>query len=103
MTHGIEDRLPGELELNIYRVIQELLSNVMKHAGASEVLIQLNKFENELVLTVEDNGIGFVRESAAAGMGLKNIYSRMEQFHGKVHIDSGQKNGTSVTIEIELT
>ena len=103
MTHGIDDRLPGELELNIYRVIQELLSNVMKHAGASEVLIQLNKFENELVLTVEDNGIGFVRESAAAGMGLKNIYSRMEQFHGKVHIDSGQKNGTSVTIEIELT
>ncbi|MEL6562282.1 MAG: tetratricopeptide repeat protein, partial [Bacteroidota bacterium] len=59
ISHGIDNRLPGELELNLYRIIQELLANVLKHSKANEVDIQLNKFNDELVVTVEDNGVGF--------------------------------------------
>lgn len=102
ISHGIDDRFSGELELNLYRIIQELLANVLKHSEATEVIIQLNKFDDELVMTVEDNGIGFNVKEVKEGVGLKNIASRVDKIGGRIHIDSGLKNGTSITIEIDL-
>lgn len=100
ISHGIDDRLPGELELNLYRIIQELLANVLKHSKANEVDIQLNKFNDELVVTVEDNGVGFEIDKHKKGVGLKNISSRVNKIGGMLNIDSVPGRGTSVTIEI---
>ncbi|MCC6371888.1 MAG: sensor histidine kinase [Bacteroidia bacterium] len=102
-TFGMNQRLGTETEITVYRVIQELLSNVLKHAKATEVSIDLNRRDELLTVIFSDNGIGYVtNESVTAGMGLKNIRSRVEKMHGKFYVDSGQKNGTTNIIEIPL-
>lgn len=98
---GIEERLPENLELSVYRIIQELLNNIIKHSGATEALVQLHKTEKMLTITVEDNGRGF-EEIASKGIGLSNIESRLSLLEGKLSIDSAYQKGTSVYIEIKL-
>lgn len=103
-VHHLDERLDLNIELNLYRIVQELVSNILKHANATEIIIQLNRYEAELLLTVEDNGIGFDRQSMSQkGIGLKNIESRLNKIHGKSHIDSSKGRGTIVNIEIPLT
>lgn len=99
-----ENRLDYDIEINLYRIIQELISNILKHSKASEVSIQLLKKDNRLNVVVEDNGIGFnVSElNSSKGMGLKNIESRVDSLHGKYDIDSGKGAGTTITIDIPL-
>ena len=99
-----QDRLEYEIEINVYRIIQELLGNVLKHAQASEMTIQLIKKENNLHVQVEDDGIGFNAEniSSFGGMGLKNIGARVNSLNGELNIDSGKGSGTIVIIDIPL-
>ena len=102
---GFENkRLEYHIEINIYRVIQELMSNILKHSKANEVSIQLLKKETRLNIVVEDNGIGFdlLQVKKQKGMGLRNIESRVNSLNGDLHIDSGKGGGTTVTIEIPL-
>ena len=88
----------------IYRIIQELTNNVIKHAGASQVLVQLLHEGDKLVINVEDNGKGIDEEEfkKANGMGWKNIRSRIEYLKGKSDIQSEPGKGTAVNIEINL-
>jgi len=99
----VQNNLPQGLQLSIYRIIQELVNNIIKHAGASEALIQLQQQGNQkLLITVEDNGKGFAHETISNGIGLENIKSRLSLLKGKLDIDSQEKKGTSVYIELQL-
>ncbi len=104
-TVGLEDRLDPIQENVLYRVLQEVVNNIIKHAQANEVNIQFIRHENELNLLIEDNGIGFNLQEAQekGGIGLKNIQSRIEYINGKVDFDSFPNKGTTVNIEIPLT
>ncbi len=96
-------RFLPEFELSVYRIIQELLQNVIKHAQASEVYIQLNFDNNLLNIVLEDNGIGMDMNTTeqSLGMGLKSIRSRLSSLQGRMEIDSSQE-GTSINIEFDL-
>jgi len=100
-TYGMEKRMDQTTEIIIYRIIQELLNNVIKHADAKNVLIQLVREEEHFSLTVEDDGKGFdVDDSKTnSGAGLGNIKARAEYLNGNVDIVSKKGEGTSVTIE----
>lgn len=100
--HGLQGRLPLDLEIAVYRIIQELVSNVLKHAEAKEVSIQLLKGKDGLNVIVEDDGVGFEASGDHTGMGLKNIGSRLQVFHGKLNIDSRVNTGTTVSVDIPL-
>jgi len=90
--------------VTIYRIVQELLNNSIKHAAATQVLVQLNKEHNKLLLTVEDDGKGFDVASLqnASGIGWTNIKSRLDYLKGKLDIQSEPGKGTSVNIEITV-
>lgn len=99
---NLKTSLPQSLQLSIYRIVQELLNNIIKHAYATEALIQLQENESHLMITVEDNGKGFSTKEKSKGIGLSNIESRLSLLKGKLKIDSDQKEGTSVYIELKL-
>jgi signal transduction histidine kinase len=88
-------------ETIIYRIIQELVTNILKHARASEAMIQLNYRDDELIITIEDNGIGFNLDVASKGIGHKNIHTRIEFLNAQMDVDSSS-NGTFYTITIDL-
>lgn len=95
----------SKMELGLFRIFQELLNNSIKHAQAKEINIQLIEHESELNLIVEDDGIGFHKESNSLsykGSGLSNISSRVAIMGGVVHFDSKPGNGTTVTVTIPL-
>jgi signal transduction histidine kinase len=100
-TYGMEKRMDQSTEIVIYRIIQELLNNVIKHADAKNVLIQLSREQNRFNLTVEDDGKGFDLNERASGAGLANIKARAEYLNGNVDIVSKKGEGTSVNIEGE--
>lgn len=88
----------------IYRIIQELINNALKHSGASEMLVQLS-FDNEkMSITVEDNGKGFDVQQLekANGIGWRNIRNRVDFIKGTLDIHSSENNGTSVLIEFDI-
>lgn len=101
---GLEERLSYNYEINIYRIIQELLTNTLKHAKATEMSLQLFRKGNSLSIVVEDDGVGFDPDDkdALKGIGLKNIESRVYKFDGEVSIDSGKGAGTTITIDLPL-
>jgi two-component system NarL family sensor kinase len=100
---GLSARLEQTVETVLFRVLQELVNNIIKHAKASEVSIQLIRHEKELTILIEDNGVGFDVDKVSdkeGGIGLKNIQSRVAFLNGQVYFDSHLKKGTTVTIEI---
>ena len=100
-----EDRFDGDLELNLYRCGQELINNAVKHAKASEILVQVIKHEHSIILMVEDDGIGFeqnVKNMDNYGIGLTNIETRVRTFDGTFIIESLENKGTTASIEIPL-
>ncbi len=100
-----DKRLSEKLELYSYRIIQELTHNIIKHADARNVLVQLSLFEEELQIVVEDDGKGFQFESVDHddGIGLKSIISRVDQLGGTMDFDTKPGQGTSVSINIPLS
>ena len=100
-----EDKLNSTFKLMLYRITQEIINNTIKHADASNINIQLIGDENELVLTIEDNGTGFDVQKAMKeeGIGLKNIQLRVDYLKGILNIDSTIGKGTTTIIEIPLS
>ena len=88
--------------LHIYRIIQEMVNNSIKHAKAKEILIQLSYKNGDMELIVEDDGIGYDAELIKRGMGLDNIMSRVGFLKGEIHIDSKPLKGTSSLVHIPL-
>ena len=91
--------------LSIYRIVQELINNVIKHASATEALVQLLFESGKLVVNVEDNGRGFdpALTRGSGGLGWSNIRSRVELMKGHLDIDTAPGKGTSVSIDFNLS
>lgn len=101
-TEGLEDRLPDNIELVLYRVIQEIVTNVIKHAQANKLDIALIKDKDGLSCTIEDNGIGFnkIKTDTNQGIGLQNIEARIAYLKGTAEWDSTLNKGTLVAIHV---
>ena len=102
---GMGERLENSLELSIFRMVQELVANAIKHAEASRVNIQLTQHEDNLNIIIEDNGKGFDRsklDKSKSGMGLTTIEKRVEHLEGNFTVDSVVGKGTSILIEIPV-
>ncbi len=102
---GMGERMENSMELSIFRMVQELVANTIKHAEASKVNIQLTQHEDNLNIIVEDNGKGFDRsklDKDRRGMGLTNIEKRVEHLEGNFTIDSVLGKGTSILIDIPV-
>lgn len=107
-SHGITGRLDPSLEVNIYRIAQEALNNIGKHAQARGVDVQLLRQGERIRLLIEDDGKGFRlggplrRSSERGGMGLVSMRQRVGTFGGTLDIDSTPGHGTQITVDIPL-
>lgn len=102
---GMKNRLENSLELSIFRIIQELITNIIKHAKATKASIQLTQHEDSINILVADNGQGFDTATIPAnedGIGLRNIEKRIEHLEGNFTIDSALEKGTSIIIDIPI-
>lgn len=99
---GNEARLPGKMEIMVYRCVHELVNNALKHAKANHINVQLVQEPNRISFTVQDDGNGFDQHAVSEGMGLQNIRQRVSAFQGKLDIFSSGE-GTEVHVELELT
>lgn len=102
--HGLEERLDNAIEITIFRIIQELITNTIKHAEASEIHISLTNHDSLLNIIVEDNGKGFDAKVLPQkdGMGLATIEKRIEHLEGTFEIDSTINKGTNILINIPI-
>jgi signal transduction histidine kinase len=96
--HLNEILLNDNKKLMLYRIIQEQITNIIKHAKANHVDITFNSLPSMLILTIEDDGIGFDPSVKAKGIGLRNIENRISYYTGKVDIHSARGKGTSMTV-----
>jgi two-component system, NarL family, sensor kinase len=101
---GVNRQLDNTGSLNVYRIVQELINNAVKHANATQLLVQVTLTNEKTLITVEDNGIGFDTKSTtlAKGVGLNSIKQRVDYFKGKLEIESNSGKGTSVNIELHV-
>ena len=97
----IPTKLDQQVALVIYRIIQEILNNAIKHAKASEIFVQLNKENEDIVIHIEDDGVGFDPAQNFKSMGLENIKSRVNYLQGTIEIDSRENEGTSFLIHVK--
>ncbi len=101
-AYGLTERLPQRVEVVVYRLVQELLHNVRKHANAGQVIVQLVRTGPHIQLVVEDDGQGFEPGATHSGVGLHSIQARVDYLRGTLEILSGPGQGTTVTIEFSL-
>jgi len=99
---GLDDRLDATLEAVLFRVIQELVQNIIKHARATDVTLQLVQSPLDLTVVVEDNGVGFDPAATSTGMGLRNVQTRVAYLGGQVHFDAVPGRGTTVSLDVPL-
>ena len=98
----VNKRIENKLEIQVFRIIQELLTNIIKHSKASEAIVQFSEHDNTLNIIVEDNGIGFDISTSKSGIGLVNIEKRIEKIEGNLVIDTLKGNGTTIILNIPL-
>ncbi len=99
---GLERKIGSTAETFIYRIIQELVNNAVKHAQASEILVQIAYNNDKISITVEDNGKGYDKNLAPTGDGLDNIAYRVKYLSGTIDTVTSPNNGTSVNIELNV-
>lgn len=100
--YNIPKDLDNMFATSIYRIIQELLNNAIKYANANEIIIQLNREDEEIIISLEDDGVGFNTKSFEKGMGLENVQSRVKYLKGDLQIDSEENIGTSYLIHLKM-
>ena len=101
VNHDYQKR-PISFEVQIYRIIQEFLSNVIKHAKASNMLIHIRDTETSLAVILSDNGVGFDNSILKKGMGLKNIDSRIKSINAFSKWKSEKGNGSRLIIILPI-
>lgn len=97
----VEHRIESAMEITIYRIVNELVNNIIRHSFASKATIQILSFDERINIMTEDNGIGFNPDIDKKGLGIQNILSRVNYLKGKIQVDSNQ-NGTTTTIDIPI-
>tara|TARA_R110002051_G_scaffold64139_2_gene116782 strand:+ start:27997 stop:29850 length:1854 start_codon:yes stop_codon:yes gene_type:complete len=103
--HGLDNRLENSLELTLFRIIQELMANVIKHAEATEMNIHITNHGDSLNIMAEDNGKGMVVNSGfieSEGMGLKSIDKRINHLNGTMNLESEIGKGTVIILDIPI-
>jgi signal transduction histidine kinase len=101
---NIDGILSNEKDINLYRIVQESLNNILKHSKATEAKVSIKRTESLIKLSVSDNGIGFYQSSDNDnfGFGLHGMTERAKMLNGGFIIQSNQNKGTEITIEIEI-
>jgi signal transduction histidine kinase len=103
-TDGLEALHNQEIELHLYRIVMELVNNVVKHAKAKHASVQLYISDTSITIMVEDDGVGFANvKHEKSGIGLLSVQSRVEAINGKFQVDSRINHGTTISIEIPIT
>jgi signal transduction histidine kinase len=97
---GLERRLPEDVEVSVYRICQELVQNVIKHADASSMRIQIILHNDALNIIVEDNGKGMEQNAIAPGFGFNTIQSKVNLFKGTFGIESRIGKGTMILVDL---
>jgi signal transduction histidine kinase len=99
---GLSERLPVEVETAIFRIVQESLTNVVKHAQASSVSIVLTRGDGRIKAVIEDDGRGFEPETMGEGIGLVGMRERIELLDGSLTVESSERSGTTIAIEVPV-
>lgn len=94
------EKMPNNIKVHLYRIIQESLQNIHKHASAKHGKVSLQREEDAILLRIEDDGVGMEVNKVKKGIGLKNIRSRVEQMKGILKVDSKKGIGTIITVQI---
>lgn len=103
--HGLDTRLENSMELTLFRIIQELMTNVIKHAEATEMNIHITNHGESLNILAEDNGKGMALNKTSStidGMGLRSIDKRINHLHGAMNIESEIGKGTVIILDIPI-
>ena len=92
--------IPDHIQAELFKIIQELMTNTIKHAKATKVDIHLNSYDESISLLFEDNGVGFNADIGSEGIGFKNIRNRVTDLQGTLHIDASPNRGTVISVDI---
>ena len=96
-----DERMANKIEITLYRIFQELAHNIIKHSHATEVLVQLRKMNNHILLVVEDNGKGMTEEKKN-GIGISNLTSWVQLLDGNLQYDSSDNEGTTAIVRVPV-
>ena len=102
MDDCIVNKLNARQQIALYRIVQEQMNNIIKHAEATSVELVLQEVENSICLDILDNGKGFDMEMKRAGIGLSNMQSRAELLNGKLKIRSEPERGCSLNVMLPM-
>lgn len=104
-AYNIEQDIAQDMQVTIFRIVQELLTNAVRHAGATAILVQCSQNENIFYITVEDNGKGFLagQEHVGKGIGLTNVKNRVDYLKGTLEIETAPGAGTTINIEFHVS
>jgi signal transduction histidine kinase/predicted ATPase len=102
LTYGLADDLSEAIKFTLYRIIQEILHNIIKHASAKQIDMSITLTDDGINLMVEDDGIGFDSSLVNLGLGLKNIHSRVKLLNGYFDVDSSLNRGTIYNVTIPI-
>jgi len=97
-----DERLPTDVETTMYRIVQEALTNIAKHAAATRISILLTRKERAVVVVVEDDGDGFDAADPTAGLGLAGMRERVTLLGGQLRIETSPGRGTTIAAEVPL-
>lgn len=100
--HGMNERLPSQMEIHLFKIVQELMSNILKHAEAKHVSINLVRSGDQFSIMVEDDGVGFDLDDPMnrEGMGMVTMRARAKEVEGTISVDSQPDHGTTTTLEM---
>lgn len=101
---GDIDRFSDAFELSVYRIVQELINNIVKHSKSTQAIVQLTQQNGLLCISIEDNGIGFNSDKMQSdGIGLVSLRSRVRAMNGKIELNASEKNGVTAYLEFEIS
>ena len=96
------ERLPADVETTMYRIVQEALTNIAKHAGASRISVLVTRKQDAAVVVVEDDGLGFDTTSPTSGLGLAGMRERVALVGGRLRLETSPGTGTTIAAEVPL-
>jgi len=102
-SYNVPDKLEPVVEINTYRICQELLNNAVKYSRAEKIFLQLFCRDNKLIIQIEDNGIGFDKTKVKKdSLGMNTLKERVALLQGEIEIDSTPQKGTNIFIELSI-